>query len=75
MSDSGVVTVPASLRRRLDIQTGDKLRWSVDDDGTLSVEVINQQYGAFEGAETDTFEDDPVETHDAAGYTPSERTD
>jgi AbrB family looped-hinge helix DNA binding protein len=30
VSDRGMVTVPASLRRRLDIEPGDKLRWDVD---------------------------------------------
>jgi AbrB family looped-hinge helix DNA binding protein len=67
VSDSGVVTVPAALRRRLDIEPGDKLRWSTDDDGDLSVEVVRQRYGAFEGAETTTF--------DTAAYTPPERSD
>ena len=75
VSDSGVVTVPAALRRRLDIEPGDKLRWSADDDDNLTVEVVRQRYGAFEGAETTTFDDDPLDTHDTAGYTPPERSD
>jgi AbrB family looped-hinge helix DNA binding protein len=70
VSESGVVTIPAALRRRLDIEPGDKLRWSTDEDGELVVEVVRQRYGAFEGAETTTFEDDPLDTHDLAGYTP-----
>jgi AbrB family looped-hinge helix DNA binding protein len=75
VSDSGVVTVPASIRRRLDIEPGDKLRWNTDEDGNLTVEVVRERYGAFEGAETTTFEDDPVETHDTAGFTPPGETD
>ena len=75
VSDSGVVTVPASLRRRLDIEPGDKLRWSTDDDGNLTVEVVRQRYGAFEGAETTTFDDDPLDTHDTAAYGPPEQSD
>ena len=75
VSDSGVVTVPASIRRRLDIEPGDKLRWNTDEDGTLTVEVVRERYGAFEDAETTTFEDDPVETHDTAGFTPPEGSD
>ena len=75
VSDSGVVTVPAALRRRLDIEPGDKLRWNTDDDGNLTVEVVRQRYGAFEDAETTTFDNDPLDTHDTAAYTPSERSD
>jgi AbrB family looped-hinge helix DNA binding protein len=75
VSDSGVVTVPASIRRRLDIEPGDRLRWHTEEDGTLSVEVVRERYGAFEGAETATFEDDPVETHDTAAFTPPKRRD
>ncbi|WP_254863615.1 AbrB/MazE/SpoVT family DNA-binding domain-containing protein [Halovivax gelatinilyticus] len=48
VSDRGMVAIPASLRRRLDIEAGDKIRWDVDEDGTLSVEVVRQRYGAFE---------------------------
>jgi AbrB family looped-hinge helix DNA binding protein len=75
VSDSGVVTVPASIRQRLDIEPGDKLRWNTDDEGNLTVEIVRERYGAFEDAETTTFDDDPVETHDTAGFTPSERHD
>ena len=32
VSDRGMVTIPASLRRRLDIEAGDKLRWHIDAD-------------------------------------------
>lgn len=39
VSDSGVVTVPPSIRQRLDIKPGDKIRWSTDDEGNLTVEV------------------------------------
>jgi AbrB family looped-hinge helix DNA binding protein len=69
VSDSGVVTIPAALRRRLDIEPGDKLRWSADYDGNLTVEVVRQRYGAFE------FEDDPLDTHDTAGFVPPEQDD
>lgn len=48
VSDQGMVTIPANLRRRLDIEAGDKLRWDVDTEGNLSVEIVRQRYGAFE---------------------------
>lgn len=51
VSDRGMVTIPASLRRRLDIDPGDKLRWDVDDDGGLTVEVIHQREGVFDDFE------------------------
>lgn len=71
VSDHGMVTIPAELRRWLDIEAGDKLRWDVDEKGDLSVEVVRQRYGAF--ADDDVKADlggDSLETHDAAGYEP-----
>lgn len=50
VSDRGMVTIPAALRRRLDIESGDRLRWRVDD-GDLSVEVIHQREGVFDDFE------------------------
>lgn len=55
VNDSYSVTVPATVRREAGIEAGDKLRWTVDDDGTVSVEVVNQRYGAFSAL-------DPVDT-------------
>jgi len=68
VSDRGMVTIPASLRRRLDIEAGDKLRWAVDDEGNLSVEVVKQRYGAFDDFEPVSMGGDGLETHDLAGY-------
>lgn len=69
VSDRGMVTIPAELRHRLDIEAGDKLRWELDEDGHLSVAVVQQRYGAFED---DDFQapmgGDGVKTHDLAGY-------
>jgi len=68
VSDRGMVTIPASLRRRLDIEAGDKLRWETDADGNLSVEVIRQRYGAFEDdALKAPMGGDGLESHDLAG--------
>ncbi|ELZ14790.1 transcriptional regulator [Natrinema mahii] len=64
INDSYSVTVPAAVRRELDIEAGDKIRWRVTEDGTLSVEVVTQRYGAFSeldpvdiGEETDAADD------------------
>ena len=67
--DDGRVTIPASLRRRLDIEAGDKLRWNVDEDGTLSVAVVRQRYGAFDGDDLKApMGGDGLETHDLTGH-------
>lgn len=67
VNDSYSVTVPADIRREADIEAGDKLRWSVEDDDTLSVEVVSQRYGAFSdldpvdiGEETDAAADHDI---------------
>jgi bifunctional DNA-binding transcriptional regulator/antitoxin component of YhaV-PrlF toxin-antitoxin module len=62
------VTIPAPLRRRLDIEAGDKLRWRVGDDGDLSVEIVRQRYGAFEDDDLKAeMGGDSLETHDLSG--------
>lgn len=69
VSDRGMVTIPASFRRRLDIEPGDKLRWDIDEDGDLSVEVVRQRYGAFEDDDMKApLGGDGLETHDLAGH-------
>ena len=39
--------IPAHIRRKLDIDDGDKLRWHIEDDGTLRVQVVQQRSGTF----------------------------
>lgn len=61
--------IPARIRRRLDIDDGDRLRWVLEDDGRLRVEVIDRKtetFGDFEGydGEPDT---DATEEHDTWG--------
>jgi len=69
VSGRGMVTIPASLRRRLDIEPGDKIRWDVDEDGDLSVEVVRQRYGAFDDDDLKApMGGDGFETHDLAGH-------
>lgn len=68
VSDRGMVTIPASLRRRLDIEAGDKLRWVVDESGRLVVEVVRQRYGAFEDDDMKgDLGGDSAEAHDLSG--------
>jgi AbrB family looped-hinge helix DNA binding protein len=69
VSERGMVTIPAALRRRLDIESGDKLRWNVTEGGDLAVEVVRQRYGAFEDDDLQApMGGDGVETHDLAGH-------
>lgn len=69
VSERGMVTIPAELRRRLDIEAGDKLQWTVAEDGELSVEVVRERYGAFEGDDLKAdLGGDGQETHDLAGH-------
>jgi AbrB family looped-hinge helix DNA binding protein len=51
VSDRGMVTIPADLRRRLDIEPGDKLRWTIDENDTLNVEIVHQREGVFDDFE------------------------
>lgn len=39
--------IPARIRRELDIDDGDKLRWHIEEDGTLRVRVVQQRSGTF----------------------------
>ncbi|QLG49576.1 AbrB/MazE/SpoVT family DNA-binding domain-containing protein [Natrinema halophilum] len=39
--------IPARIRQELDIDDGDKLRWHIEDDGTLRVQVVQQRNGTF----------------------------
>ena len=39
--------IPARIRRKLDIDDGDTLRWQIEDDGTLRVQVVQQRSGTF----------------------------
>lgn len=47
INESYSITVPASIRREAGVEAGDKLRWYVDEEGRISVELVKQQYGAF----------------------------
>jgi AbrB family looped-hinge helix DNA binding protein len=53
VSSRGGVTVPAPVRDQLDIEEGDKIRWYLDDDGDLQVEVVHQREGVFDDLDPD----------------------
>jgi bifunctional DNA-binding transcriptional regulator/antitoxin component of YhaV-PrlF toxin-antitoxin module len=62
----GRVTIHIDVRR-LNVEAGDKLRWTVDHDGDLSIGIVQQRYGAFDGFEAEPIGGDALETHDLMG--------
>jgi bifunctional DNA-binding transcriptional regulator/antitoxin component of YhaV-PrlF toxin-antitoxin module len=61
--------IPARIRRELDIDDGDHLRWHLDADGGVRVEVVQQRtgtFGDFEGYDGDEPTDATAD-HDAWG--------
>ncbi|MFB6307873.1 MAG: AbrB/MazE/SpoVT family DNA-binding domain-containing protein [Haloarculaceae archaeon] len=61
--------IPAHIRRELDIEDGDRLRWHIEDDGTLRVQVVQQRRGTFSDFEGYEGERETTVTadHDAWG--------
>lgn len=61
--------IPARIRRELGIDDGDQLRWHLEADGTVRVQVVHQQTGTF--AEFDGYEGtettDVTSEHDTWG--------
>lgn len=66
MNESYSVTVPAAVRREAGVEAGDKIRWHVDDEGDLSIELVKQRYGAFSQLEPIDIDEstDAAEDHD-----------
>lgn len=67
VNDSYSVTVPASIREQADIESGDKIRWTVDDDGTVSIEIVKQRVGVFDDFEPASMGGDGATAHDKTG--------
>lgn len=59
VEDDYAVRIPERVRERLGVSPGDKLRWVVTDEGDLSVEMVEQEYGVFEDAEPVSLGDVP----------------
>ena len=61
--------IPAQIRRQLDIDDGDRLQWSIEDDRSVWVEVVHRSGGSFAdftGYDGDE-ETDATTDHDAWG--------
>ncbi|QSW98401.1 AbrB/MazE/SpoVT family DNA-binding domain-containing protein [Haloterrigena alkaliphila] len=61
--------IPTRIRRRLDIDDGDRLQWSVEDDRSVRVEVVHRSSGSFADFTGYDGEDetDSATNHDAWG--------
>lgn len=62
VEDDFSVRIPPSVRDELDVSPGDRVEWRVTDDGELAVEVVEQEYGAFDDAEVVSLGDVPDDT-------------
>jgi len=51
VSDDYTVRIPPRIREELDVSPGDSVEWHVTD-GELAVEMVEQEYGVFDDAET-----------------------
>lgn len=61
--------IPARIRRELEIDDGDHLRWHLEDDGSVRVEVVRQEtetFAEFDGYDG-TASTDVTTDHDAWG--------
>lgn len=51
VTDRWGVTIPAAIREELDIEPGDKIRWSITENGDVDVTVVRERRGALADAE------------------------
>ncbi|HMB50473.1 MAG TPA: AbrB/MazE/SpoVT family DNA-binding domain-containing protein [Natronoarchaeum rubrum] len=61
--------IPDRIRRELGIEDGDQLRWQIEADGSVRIEVVSRQmrtFADFEGYDGDTVTDAASE-HDTWG--------
>lgn len=61
--------IPASIRRELDIDDGDHLRWRLEGDGSVRIKVVRRQTGTFADFDGYAGEEatDVTRDHDAWG--------
>ena len=67
VNDRGGTTIPAEIRDRLDIDSGDKIRWTITEDGDLTVEIVKQKTGVFSDFEPASLGGDGKTTHNTTG--------
>ncbi|ERH12210.1 MAG: SpoVT / AbrB like domain protein [halophilic archaeon J07HB67] len=65
VGEDGTVSVPDSVRETADVRPGDTVRWRVDDDGTVSVEIVRETTGVFSELETLSTGGEPFDSVEA----------
>jgi AbrB family looped-hinge helix DNA binding protein len=66
VNERGGVTIPAIVRKSLDIEPGDKIRWTIDD-GEVRIAVVHQQEGVFEDFEPQSMGGEGGTAHNLTG--------
>lgn len=66
VSDRGGITIPSAVRETLDIEPGDKIRWTVEE-GDLQVAIVHQQEGVFDDFEPVPMGGDGTTAHNTSG--------
>ena len=67
VNDRGGTTIPAEIRDQLDIDSGDKIRWTITEDGDLTVEIVKQKTGVFSDFEPASLGGDGKTAHNTTG--------
>ncbi len=67
VNDRGGTTIPAEIRDRLDIDSGDKVRWTITEEGELAVEIVKQKTGVFDDFEPASMGGDGKTAHNTTG--------
>ena len=67
VNDRGGTTIPAEIRETLDIDSGDKIRWTVGEDGDLTVNVVKQKTGVFSDFEPASMGGEGTVGHNTTG--------
>lgn len=64
------VTIPAAIREELDIEPGDKIRWSITESGDVDITVVRERRGLLADAEPIDIgeETDSVELSEQFAY-------
>lgn len=74
VDDRYAVTIPAAIRNRLDIDPGDRIKWTVTEGGAVDIEVVKQCRGVFDDFEpVDMGETDAAADHDEIGVDAEDR--
>jgi antitoxin PrlF len=66
VDENWTVTIPAIVRNGIDLEPGDRLRWSVEADERLIADVVRERHGADDRIDpVDVGETDAVESTEA----------